>query len=919
MRIPDLRSCAAGSFVLLALASALPASLRAQGPSQPTGNGTRRPATTHAIPVPSARAAQRTSPISIDGKLDEAAWQAATPVTEFTQVDPDEGQPATERTEVRFLFDENALYVSARMHDRNGRAGVKTNLVRRDDYFNSDYFEIVVDGYHDHLSRAFFQVNPAGSKSDLIGIGASCCDQGWDPVWEAATSINDDGWIAEMRIPLSQLRFSSSNDTWGLQIRRFIQRRQETDQWAFWGKTESGGPSRFGHLEGLSLGGSGSKHVELLPYVVGKGSYLQHAPGDPFNTGNDKSARVGLDLKYLLTSNLTLSATFNPDFGQVEVDPAVVNLSAFETFFPEKRPFFIEGSSIFGFGGFNCYFCSNVSSLQAFYSRRVGRSPTGSDLAYGAGQYADVPDAATILGAGKITGRTSNGFTVGVLEAVTGQATASVQKPDGSRISQEVEPLSNYFVGRVKKDMRGGNLVVGGMLTSVARQLSTPFEPRLASHAEFVGTDFQLTWNSRKYSLVGQYALTSVAGDSRLIAQKQRSSARYYQRPDRDPMANGFFTNAYDTTLTALRGGGAYMRLGKDAGDWKWEAMVNVRTPGFETNDYSFLTTSDYIYANANLVRNYTKPTKWYRSIWTSIGAQTQRNWHGDVTDVQLPVFFQTTTPQFWNFNTFVILRPELADDRMLRGGPVVRKPGTTFWATNINTDSRNKVIGNLNGSYSTNSRGGWGSNISAGVDIRPTGSMLVSFNPSWSDSRSLLQYVRAVSDPTATAFFGSRYVLADLKQKSLGLDTRVNVTFSPTMTLQLFAQPFIASGAYSKFKEFDAPRQNRWSVYGVDRGTIDKVSTGSGEQYRVDPDGTAGPAAAFTFNNPDFNFRSLRGNAVFRWEYLPGSTLYFAWTHTRSGQEAVGDFDFSRDREALFAARPDNIFLVKATWWITR
>jgi hypothetical protein len=420
MPAPRWNAVRATCFVVLAvLCAVLPSELVAQraqglgGPSATSGTPARPDPSAHAIPVPSAMAAERTSAIVIDGKLDDAAWAKATPVTEFTQTDPDDGKPATERTEVRFMFDNDALYVSAKMYDKLGRKGVATNLVRRDDDFNSDYFEIVIDGYHDHLSRAFFDVNPSGSKSDYIGIGNSCCDNGWDPVWEAATRIDDDGWTAEIRIPLSQLRFPNATEqTWGLQIRRFIKRRQETDQWSYWKKTENGGPNRFGHLEGLKIGGAGSKHAELMPYVVGKGSYEQHALGDPFKTGHVNSARVGLDLKYLLTSNLTLNATINPDFGQVEVDPAVVNLSAFETFFPEKRPFFIEGSSIFGFGGFNCYFCSNVSSLQAFYSRRVGRAPTGADLAYNAGPDADVPDAATILGAGKITGRTAGGYTI---------------------------------------------------------------------------------------------------------------------------------------------------------------------------------------------------------------------------------------------------------------------------------------------------------------------------------------------------------------------------------------------------------------------------------------------------------------------------------------------------------------------------
>lgn len=908
-----------GCAVLCASTALTPRVAATQGPRQP-GSAERGSRTAnHAIPVPSAHAAARGSAVTIDGRLDEAAWRAATPITDFTQVDPDEGQPATERTEVRFLFDANALYIAARMHDAQGRAGVRSNLVRRDDDFNSDYFEIVIDGYHDHLSRAFFLVNPAGSRRDMIGIGTSCCDSGWDPVWEVATHIDDDGWVAEARIPLSQLRFDSSNDTWGLQVRRFVHRRQEVAQWAFWKKSESGGPNRFGHLEGLDLRNSGAAKLELLPYAVGKGSFLQHAPGDPFNRGRDASARAGLDLKYLLTSNLTLSATFNPDFGQVEVDPAVVNLSAFETFFPEKRPFFIEGAGIFGFGGFNCYFCSNVSSLSAFYSRRVGRAPSGADLAYGAGPFADVPDAATILGAGKITGRTANGLTIGVLEAVTGRADARVQRADGTRLSQEVEPLSNYFVGRVKKDMRAGNLVVGGVLTSVARQLSDPFEPRLASHAELAGGDVRYTWNQRRYSLTSQYAISNVSGDARHIAARQRSSARYFQRPDRGRMDNGFFTNAYDTTLTSLRGAGGYLRIAKEAGDWLWEAMTNVRTPGFETNDYAFQTTADYLYFNANVVRSVTKPGRWYRHIWSSVGAQTQQNWDGDRTDVQVPVFFGMQTPQYWWTNAFVIWRPDTDDDRLLRGGPVVRKPGNVFVNVNVNTDSRKRVIGSFTAARGANTRGGRSLNLSTGAEARPTSNVYVSVNPSWNDARNLLQYVRAVNDPTAVDFAGRRHVLATLRQKTLGLDTRLNVTFSPTMTLQLYAQPFFSSGAYSEFKEFVAPRRSDWAVYGRDAGTITRATSDGTGAYTIDPDGATGPAAPFALSNPDFSVRSLRGNAVFRWEYQPGSTLFFAWAHSRAGSAPFGDFDFARDREALLADRPDNVFLVKATWWIAR
>ena len=897
-------------------------SAAAYSQAQTTTIGASTPIAGHAVPVPSARAARRNAAVSLDGKLDEVAWQAATPVTEFTQTDPNEGQPGSQRTEMRFLFDEGALYVGAKMYDTEGRAGVRTSLVRRDASFNSDYMEIVIDGFHDHLGRAFFQVNPSGSKFDMLGIGSSCCDDGWNPIWEAATRIDDDGWSAEIRIPLSQLRFSSaSSQTWGLQLRRWIQRRNELQQWAFWRKNESGGPNRFGHLEGLEFGERSGKQLELLPYVAAKTQNLSVPTNDPFNGGNVQSARAGLDVKYNLSSNFTLDATFNPDFGQVEADPAVVNLTAFETSFPEKRPFFIASSGVFGFGGFNCYFCSNVSSLSAFYTRRIGRSPQGADLAYNAGEFADVPEATTILGAAKVTGRTGNGLTIGLLNAVTNREEARVRPQSGSDMNQIVEPLTNYFVGRVKKDLMRGNLVIGGIATSVLRDMDDTFAPRLTRHAEFIGTDVRYTWKERNYSLTGNFAITNIEGDPAVISARQQGAARYFQRPDRKPGSDGFFTNTLDPDATQMRGGGAYLRLGKDAGNWLWETAVNVRTPGFEANDLAFLTRADYIWYNANVFRSFTKPTSWYRDLAIIAGGQEQQNFDGDVTDRQLHAFFGMTAKNFWNVNTFYIYRPDLLDDRLLRGGPVVEKPGVDVIGWNMSSDSRGRVIFNGFGEFAKNRLGGFGNSIGTNFTYRPAPNATLTVGPSWNNSRSLLQYVRRSTDPTNTAFYGSRYVLAAIDQKQLSLETRLSWTFSPTTSFELFAQPLLASGDYFDFKEFDAPRSGDFSIYGRDKGTITETpgaTPGAPSTVVIDPDG-AGPAATMQFANPDFNFRSLRGNAVFRWEFKPGSVMYVAWAHNRSASLSQGDFRFSRDFSGMFENVPDNVFLVKASFWIPR
>ncbi|MBC8089547.1 MAG: carbohydrate binding family 9 domain-containing protein [Phycisphaerae bacterium] len=885
-----------------------------------TGVAVTTTRSTHSIPVPSAVATRRTSTVSIDGKLDETAWNAAPPITQFTQYNPDEGQAPTQRTDVRILFDDDALYIGATMYDTAGPAGIRTRLVRRDNEFDSDWFQVVIDGYHDHLSRAFFTVNPSGSKQDQIGIGASCCDSGWDPVWQVESRIGTDRWVTEIRIPFNQLRFSADSvQTWGLQLRRWIQRRQEQNDWSFWKRTESGGPQRFGHLEGVRPAHSG-RHVELLPYIASKARAVQADKGDPFNYGVKPSARVGADVKYLLTSNLTLDATINPDFGQVEVDPAVVNLSAFENFFQERRPFFIEGSGVFGFGGFNCYFCSNVSSLSAFYSRRIGRAPTGAPLAYAAGKYVRLPDASAILGAAKISGRTSNGFTIGLLNAVTNRETAELRLADGSSSTQVVEPLTNYFVGRIKKDFLQGNLVVGGIATSVVRKMDSVFAPRLTSHAEFFGADLRYTWGNQTYSLLANTGISTISGDSNAILSRQMSSARFFQRPDRGAGSDGFLSNRLDSSATSMVGAAGYARIGKDAGNWLWEAAVNVRSPGFENNDLAFLTRSDYVFYNANIFRNWQTPTKWYRNLNIIAGGQEQYNFQGDRTDRQLHVFSSTTTPQFWNFSTFYIWRPALLDDRLLRGGPIVERPGSGYYQFDVNTDSRKNLVLSLNSGYSWNTRGGWGANIGTSANYRPSSNVSISFGPSWNDSQSLLQYLTAVDDPTAASFYGRRYVLSGLRQRQLALDTRLNVTFTPRMTLELYAQPFFASGHFDQFREFAAPRSGTFNTFGEDVGivTTQRDTAGSVTRYTIDPDGT-GNAAPFSFGNPDFTQRSLRGNAVFRWEYHPGSVLYLAWAHSRFNQDSQGSLEYGREREALWAAQPDNIFLVKVSWWIPR
>ena len=894
----------------------------------PPALGAQQTASVHPEAPPVATSARRDGGIAIDGRLDEATWARATPITGFRQFQPAEGAPASLATEVRILYDDAALYVGARMSDPMGAAGIRAPLARRDQLlaadgnngsFNSlttDKIAVVLDPYHNHLDEAWFEVNPAGVRGDQFNG-----DPSWDPIWEAAARVDGDGWTAEMRIPYSQLRFSrDSAQTWGLQIWRYADRLNEQDMWSFRRRSASGGPAFFGHLDRLTIVDR-PRQLELLPYVVSRGQFKYHPPGDPYHDKADTRLSAGGDLKYLLTSNLTLDATFNPDFGQVEVDPATVNLSAFETYYDEKRPFFVAGRSAFSFGGMSCYFCSNTSGLGVFYSRRIGRPPQLNPYIDDRARdgYADMPDDATILGAAKVTGRTKSGYTIGVLDAVANRETARyLTAPGAAQIDQVVEPLTNYFVGRVRKEFNQGATTVGTILTSTVRRLGddSVMVGRLRSNATAVGLDWNHRWHQREYGWRGSVVASDIQGSAPAIRRTMESSAHYFQRPDREVTSDEIFGARYDTLATSLRGYGLYTRLAKENGDWLWETAQNWRSPGFEVNDLSYLDRADYRWMNANVGRQWTVPSSWYRNIFTTVGGQQQFNYDGIRNDLQLQAYYGMEFLNYWNLRTFAIHRPTTDDDRLTRGGPTVKRTGYNFGHFQVSTDPRRLAVFDVTVEAARGIGSGTHSfTFNPGVALKPAASVFVQLSPYYNADMDAAQYVTTVEDPTAAAFGGSRYVFAFIKTRTVSLDTRVNWTLKPDLTLQLFAQPFFASGDYQRFREFAAPRTVKKLEYGRDIGTIARDA--AARTYTVDPDGAAGSAAPFTFDDPNFTFRSLRGTAVVRWEYRPGSTVFFVWTQQRSGSDPTGDFRFGRDYSALFRERPDNVFLVKATYWI--
>ena len=543
----------------------------------------------------------------------------------------------------------------------------------------------------------------------------------------------------------------------------------------------------------------------------------------------------------------------NPDFGQVEVDPASLNLSAYETFYEEKRPFFVGDQSAFAFGGSSCMFCSNTSSLDVFYTRRIGRAPQLNGVVQGRSTYADLPDNASILGAAKVTGRTASGFTIGVLDALTSRETARFVTTSGATsLNQEVEPLANYFVGRVSKELREGSTTIGGIVTSTLRHIGSDSIAgnRLRDRATAFGLDWRHTWHQRAYEWRGSAALSDIGGSASAIAAAERSSAHYFQRPDREVTGDGLFDTPYDTTATVMRGYGFYTRVAKRSGSWLWETAQNWRSPGFEVNDLSFLSQADFKWMNFNVARQWSTPTRWYRSMVVIAGGQQQFNYDGLRTDQQAQAYYSIEFPNYWRIRSFTIIHPSVYDDRLTRGGPVVVRDGYKYGQVEVSTDARRRAVFDVNVSGSTGVGGPAKSfSVSPGLALKPAANVFIQVSPTANYDETTAQYVTAIADPTAIAFGGTRYVFSYIRTRILSLDTRLNWTFSPALTLQVFAQPFFASGDYREFREFAAPKTARKLDYGTDIGTISYDAAAG--TYTVDPDG-AGPAAPFTFANPE-------------------------------------------------------------------
>jgi len=858
--------------------------------------------------VPVVRAVRLSTLLILDGRLDEPAWRDAPPARNFRQSDPNEGQPASERTEMRVLYDDDALYVGARMFDSEPGKIVR-RLSRRDDAgVDADWLTVYLDPHHDHLTGARFQVTAAGSLADAAIYNDTFEDASWDAVWDAKVALDGQGWTGEFRIPFSQLRFvASEHQTWGLNVERFIRRGNECDWWELVLKKESGKASRMGHLEGID-GIPVRRHLDLLPYTTARAEHVGTRTGDPFNGGSRYFGNAGVDLKWGLTNNLTLDATLNPDFGHVEVDPAVVNLTAFETFYEEKRPFFNEGSNIFsnfGRSGSNTYASFSRVDPTLFYSRRIGRPPQGG----AGGDFVDSPRSTTILGAAKLTGKTASGWSVGLIEAVTGRESAQVDT-GGVRSSALVEPATSYLIGRVKREV-ASRASVGLMFTGVERALggSSSLHDLLDARAYTAGSDAHLFLDSKRDWVVnGLFAGSFVQGSRPAILRLQRGSTRYFQRPDAPHVR-------LDPTRTSLSGWDGQLNVNKNTGTLFFNASLWGVSPGFEVNDTGFSTFADRAGTHAVIVWSKPNPDRWTLNRAVTIAKWYAWNFNREIQKDGIYVNGLFLLPNYWQLHgTSAFLRSSL-DDRLTRGGPSVRSPSEWEIQAGIESDSRKQVGFELN-AHRDGRLGGFQSTLQAVVAIRPSPSLTVSIGPTILRSYSAAQYVRTVDDVSAARTFGARYVFADLDQTEVSMTTRLNFIFTPRASLQVYMQPLLSTGRFWGFKELAQARTFDFLRYGSGAGTL--AYDAAWRTYTVAPEG--GPSArSFAFQDPVFNVESLRANVVFRWEWRLGSSLYAVWTQQREDHSNPGTFGLRRDLSSLLGAHGDNVFAVKVACWLTR
>ncbi len=827
---------------------------------------------------------------TIDGLLNEDSWNAVEWATDFIEQRPDENTPPSYQTRFKIVYDDKFLYIGIRAFDAEPDK-IERRLSRRDG-FAGDWVEVNIDSYNDDRTGFSFTLTAAGVKGDeFISNNGNNWDGSWNPIWYTATNIDEKGWTAEIKIPFSQLKFGESPEqTWGLQVQRRFFRNEERSVWQRIPQDAPGWVSEFGILRGL-VNIQPQKQLEIQPFLVGQFDSYPQETGNPFRDGSDFKINGGLDAKIGITNDLTLDLTVNPDFGQVEADPGAIALDGFQIFFREQRPFFVENKNIFDFR-----FANGQDNV--FYSRRIGRSPHGSPT-LAAGEYADIPVNTTILGAAKFSGKTKSGWSIGVLESVTANEYAKIDN-NGTRRKEIVEPLTNYFVARAQKDFNDRNTYVGGIFTATNRNLDGNFN-YLHKAAYTGGLDFRHNWKNRNYFIQGNLVTSYVTGSPEAIEATQRSITHLFQREDAGHVS-------VDPTRTSLTGSGGRLEGGKaGGGNWRYGAGVMWRSPELELNDIGFLRQADEIRQFANVRYLWQKPTKTYRRASLRFFQSTTYDFDGNHNRTNYEINGDINWDNNWWTEAGFGHKPRIFINTFLRGGPRWRYSDENFHFLFFGSDQRKKFnftlgyVGNQvqqdNFSFSR---------YVVRMNYQPLNALSLSLSTEFEKNPNKTQYVTQVGFGNIT-----RYILGNIDQQTWSTTLRLNYSINPNLSIQYYGQPFISRGRYTDFNFVNNAAAEDLN----DRVTLfnaNQISFGN-NVYSIDED--LDTVTDYSFSNPDFSFVQFRSNLVMRWEYIPGSEIFFVWSQGVTGlgdpKNTLGD----ALRNQILRQKKENTFLIKMTY----
>ena len=846
----------------------------------------------------------------MDGRLDDEFWTKQGEWSNpFVQVTPVERQISDSPTRVKILYDNKYIYVGIYCKDAVPEK-MNAFIGNRDDNNVGDLISIAFDTYHDYRAAPEFNVNLGGNKTDLIVTDKLNVNRSWNAVWEARTFINrpDSSWTVEMRVPFNQLRYNqlSDSDIWGLHVRRIIRRNNEVQNWSLIPLKNNGHVFSFGEMHGMTELPK-PRGFEILPYVMGKYKNEPKIEGSPYQKGFLWKGNAGLDAKVAL-SDYTLDLTVNPDFGQIELDPSVMNLTSYETFYDEKRTFFLEGKHILDF---------QMGNDMMFYSRRIGAAPSlRPDGIDNQDSFAETVDNVPIIGALKLTGTNRQGVTLGFMQSLTARSSVNVMRNTAlsassdlllaSRAfeeeSQVIEPLTNFTVARVQKNWEG-NILLGGMITSVNRALDKPhLENYLVRNAFTAGIDYSQFFANRLYYVEMKVMFSSLNGNANAITRLQRNAVHYYQR------SSGQDYLGVDEKRTSLNGTGGYLKVGrKGNAKWSFSETFNWLSPGFDLNDIGYLKQADMMSNETAAEFRQTNPWKLFRSNTLTFSQLNQWDfgrrafgnsfvfsWRSMYTNR-----FETTVNQTFGLNE--------VQNRRLRGGPDIRfgewyNSGITF-----NTDKAQRIVFTMQYTGSYNLMGDYSLNTFApSLSLRLGNHVYLTGKFSYSQNLDKMQYVSTV---TAAALPDPVYVVGTMAQKTYGLTMNLQVNVTPDISLQWYGAPFTSTALYKDFKKAVHPesrvRNDRFHTY-----TTNEISLSDG-RYTVQNE-----TGNYSFSNPDFTFNEFRSNLVFRWEYLPGSTLYFVWGHSMSNRAGYYLSGWDRNLERMFELPATNVFMVKLNYW---